>query len=350
MKTWRAEQPIAAATCGPSPALIEAAGETLVIQPLPGIGDMVWHLPHIHAIAAASAGGAITLLTKRRSAAQQLLTADPAVRRILWVERNRGRHDGILGLLRLADELRPYRFARAFILHGSARYALACLLAGIAQRIGYGRGLQAPLLDKRYRLLAGQRRGHPITLADRLLDQAGIAPVEREPRLVVAETARAAIGRRYGHLPAPWIAFGIGCSEPNRRWPKERFAELAARLQRQRPCTIFALGGQAEAEMAAWMAAQAQSVGGGLEPVIALPIDEVAALLERCAFYVGNDTGVFNLAAAVGTPAIGLFTGDYPPLAYAKSISSLLPEPAGSGMVGIGVAAVLARIRELGLA
>ena len=33
------------------------SGRTLIVQPLPGIGDMVWHLPHIHAIAATTAGG-----------------------------------------------------------------------------------------------------------------------------------------------------------------------------------------------------------------------------------------------------------------------------------------------------
>ena len=39
-----------------------------VVQPLPGIGDMIWHLPHLRAIAA-HAGCAITLITKPRSAA-----------------------------------------------------------------------------------------------------------------------------------------------------------------------------------------------------------------------------------------------------------------------------------------
>lgn len=349
MKPWRSDR-APTRSSAQSIALSASSGNTLVIQPLPGIGDMVWHLPHIHAIAATSAGGAITLLTKKRSAAKQILAADPTVKSVLWVERNPGRHDGIRGLLRLASELRPHGFGRAFILHGSARYALVCLLAGIAQRIGYGRGLQSLFLDRSCRLAPGERHGHPIALADHLLDQAGIPRTEREPRLVVAEAARAAVERRYGHLPVPWIAFGIGCSEPARRWPKERFAELAVKLSRcPARSTIFALGGQADAETAAWMLTHVQSVGGWIQPVIAQPIDEVAALLNRCAFYIGNDTGVFNLAAAVGTCAIGLFTGEYPPLAYARSISSIVPQPPASGMVGIRVDAVLDRLRELRL-
>ena len=42
-------------------------------------------------------------------------------------------------------------------------------------------------------------------------------------------------------------------------------------------------------------------------------LSELAALFAGSAFYVGNDTGVMNLAAAVGTTAYGLF-GTTPPL------------------------------------
>ena len=75
-----------------------------VIQPLPGIGDMVWHLPHIRAIAA-HAGAPVTLLTKPRSLADQLLANEPAVAEIVWLDLNpagrRGAHDGIGGFRRL---------------------------------------------------------------------------------------------------------------------------------------------------------------------------------------------------------------------------------------------------------
>src|SRR5271166_619458 len=56
-----------------------------VVQPLPGIGDMIWHLPHLRALAAAAAGGAVTLIAKPRSAADQVLAAEPAVREVVWL-------------------------------------------------------------------------------------------------------------------------------------------------------------------------------------------------------------------------------------------------------------------------
>ena len=81
-----------------------------------------------------------------------------------------------------------------------------------------------------------------------------------------------------------------------------------------------------------------------------IPIDEVAALLSDCGLFVGNDTGVYNLAAAVHTPAIGLFNGRYPPLAYSPFLSAITPAVPGSGTAGIGVDQVLAYVRSLGSA
>ena len=92
---------------------------TLVVQPLQGIGDMIWQLPCIHAIAAACPEGAVTVLTKPRSRADRIFAADPAVSECLWLERNPGRHDGALGLLRLVCLLRTRHFAEAWLLHGS---------------------------------------------------------------------------------------------------------------------------------------------------------------------------------------------------------------------------------------
>ena len=57
-----------------------------VVQPLPGIGDMIWHLPHLRALAAVC--GPLTLIAKPRSGAAELLAAEPAVRDIIWLDRN----------------------------------------------------------------------------------------------------------------------------------------------------------------------------------------------------------------------------------------------------------------------
>ena len=89
------------------------AGRTLVVQPLPGIGDMVWHVPQIHALAATTASRRVDLLTKPRSQAQHLFRADPSVERILWLERETA-HRGLRGLWCLVRLLRELLASAGF--------------------------------------------------------------------------------------------------------------------------------------------------------------------------------------------------------------------------------------------
>ena len=59
---------------------------TAVIQVKPGIGDVIWHLPFIRAIAAVAPGGKVTFLAPPSSHAEELLAAEPAVAETLYFE------------------------------------------------------------------------------------------------------------------------------------------------------------------------------------------------------------------------------------------------------------------------
>lgn len=321
---------------------------TLVVQPLQGIGDMIWQLPAIHAIAARR--GAVTLLTKPRSQADKIFAGDQAVRDILWLQRNPGAHDGLAGLWRLARLLRRRRFAEAWLFHGSSRYALALMLAGIPVTRGYGRGLQRALLSDTRFLPNTQRRGHPLEMGAVLLALHGLEMTPAMSRLSVAAPAAAAVAARFATQPRPWIAFGIGSSEPYKQWGAKRFAELAAILLKSAPGTILLLGGPAESGLADDIIDLA-ALPGRIEKATNLPLDQTAALLAESAAYVGNDTGALNVAAAVGTDAVGLF-GASEPLTYSDRIHPLVPESGmGSalGMDAITADQVVAFLRRIGL-
>jgi heptosyltransferase-2 len=320
---------------------------TLIVQPLPGIGDMVWHLRHLHAIAAAAPGGRVDLLAKPRSQADRLLLADPTVARVLWLRRGPGEHDGLPGLLRLAALMRLHGYEAVWILHGSWRYALAAQFAGIGTRIGYGRGLQRCFLTRPG--LRAPARHHAIENADRLLDTNGLAFTEPEPRLPVAPQAAAAVEARYGALPRPWVALGIGGSEPFKHWGRENFASLAAALSDPGRRSLFLLGGAEEADQGAWIAERVRAAGGAAELTLDLPLEQAVALTAACRLSLGNDTGLLNVAAAVGVDAVGLFGGS-PPLAYSPRIHPLVPPAGTTGMAGIGLDQVLEAARRFGVA
>ena len=302
----------------------EQIGGTLVIQPLPGIGDMVWHLPHIHAIAGISPGESVTVLTKLRSRADQLFAADPRVRDLLWLERESGgQHAGLGGFVRLVWLLRARRFETVWILHDSTRYALAAWLAGIPQRIGSAVGGAGWLLTEAVMLTAEQRRMHPIDKADLVVRAQHLTLPKTQ--LMVAAAATQRIAERYQGVTAPWVALGIGSSEPYKQWGAQRFGELACALAARYGFTPFLIGGDGERGLGLEIIAAAQQQNVVVKDALGLSVADTMALLANCRAYVGNDTGFLNVAAALNVPAFGLF-GASPPLLHSDTIHCLLPE------------------------
>ena len=317
--------------------VLPAPGTPLLIQPLPGIGDMVWHLPHIHALARHH-GQPLWILTKRRSRAWELLSGDQAVAGFLWLERKPGEHDGVVGMARLVSLLKRGRFGSAWVLHDSARYAWAARMAGIPYCYGYGFSGRSALTQSRF-LAEEDRDLVPFDKAHRLLDRLGVLVDEYEPRLPVLLEARQAVERYYADCPKPWIALGIGSSEPYKQWGMARFAALSsAILDHDLAKTVFVIGGPSERLMA--KAVLSTDLRPGAVSVIGEPLQHVSALLSNCCAYIGNDTGVLNMAAALGVKSLGLFGGS-PPLQHSPLIQAILPSEANSGMAGISVASAL---------
>ena len=313
-----------------------------VVQPLPGIGDTIWHLPHIRAIAAFT-GGPVTLVTKPRSAADQIFSAEATVSDCLWIDRNpenrRGRDTGF-GAVGFVGRLRARKFDRIYLLHHSKTLAAYIALAGIPERYGYGFGVQRLFLNRRPFLDAPDLRLHPFRQATLWLRKANIPMADAEPVLPVAAAARAAVLARIG--PDPFVLFGIGSSEPYKQWGSAKFRALAEALLLQGWPRVVLVGGSAESDLAAAIATGLP----GAVPAIGWNLGEVAALCAMSAFYVGNDTGVMNIAASVGRQTFGMF-GATEPIAHSTRIVPIEP-PGGyeknGGTGRITVAEVLAAI------
>src|SRR2546423_46565 len=86
-------------------------------------------------------------------------------------------------------------------------------------------------------------------------------------------------------------------------WTAAAFGETLAPLVARADVETVVHEGPADAEAAAGLLARLPSARRLREP--ALPA--LAGVLARCAAYIGNDSGVSHLAAAVGAPAVGLF-------------------------------------------
>jgi heptosyltransferase II len=301
----------------------ETHGGTLVIQPLPGIGDTIWHLPHLRAIADTSADRSITLLTKERSLARDLLAGADHVQEVLYLAPDGGRHSGPLGGWRLGEDLRPHGFGSVWILHGSSRYALAACRAGISKRIGYGIGWQDALLTSPHGLSRRDRSLPSIAKANRLLELHSVSLSDAFPTLPLTDAARQVAETALAALPRPVIALAIGSSEDFKQWGEANFGNLIQGLREQRDYSILLVGGPRDTALAREIVERFQNPPW-LVKLIDAPILEAAAAASLCAACIGNDTGMLNAAAAVGTPTLGLFGGSVP-LHDDPRITSLSP-------------------------
>jgi heptosyltransferase-2 len=145
---------------------------------------------------------------------------------------------------------------------------------------------------------------------------------------VVDDAALRRVEADYRHCRTPWIAFGIGSSEPYKQWGESRFSRLADHFLREYPATLFLIGGPAEEAMARAIIQGLPELAGRIIAVTQRPLNESIALLSRCSLCISNDTGVFNAAAAAGIPALVLIiSGWLPP--WTDNVECVRP-PAGS--------------------
>jgi ADP-heptose:LPS heptosyltransferase len=119
--------------------------------------------------------------------------------------------------------------------------------------------------------------------------------------------------REHGLDQARVVAMHPGCGSraAARRWPVERFARLADRLHREGMADVVVLTGTPpESPLAAEFTGL--FAGRALDATDFGSIERTAELLRRCTLVVSNDTGVMHLAAAMGTPTLGLFGPNTP--------------------------------------
>ena len=159
---------------------------------------------------------------------------------------------------------------------------------------------------RQYRMARSGHREHRVVRLARVLSLAGCPPA---PKLWAADHDRAHAARL---LPAgaPVLAVGPTANWIAKTWPAASFSELVARLTGPTgilPFARIAVFGHTDERPSVLPFIESIPVDRRIDLVGKLSLTEVVACLDRCAFYVGNDSGLMHMAAAVGLPTLGLF-------------------------------------------
>lgn len=281
---------------------------TLIVAP-GWVGDVVMGHSLVQVVAARWPGEPIDVLAP--SWARPLLARMPEVRGVLEAPDGHGRLD-MIALFGVVREARRRSFRRAIVTRRSFKAALVPWLAGVPTRTGT-RG------ESRYWLVNDRRAvdatSHPRSVVRLAVlgMPAGARPALDEvpwPRLRVDHARGRDVEARVGWtgggplvVLAPGAAFG-----PAKRWPLERWTELAKRLA-DGGHGVVVVGGASER-------AEGRDLAMAHPRVVDLTgrtsLDQVLDLMARSDVVVSNDSGLMHVAAASGARVVAIFGSSSP--------------------------------------
>ncbi|MXN75304.1 glycosyl transferase [Burkholderia sp. 4701] len=292
---------------------------------LDALGDVLMTTPALRALKESGAGDGVHLTLLTSHAASSLAGHLPMIDDVWaydapWVRHPDAPGDPVADLDMVA-RLLTARFDAAVIFTVCSQSALPaammCWFAGIRLRLAHCR-------ENPYRLLTDyvaetephRRARHEVARQMALVRTIGATTADWRMSFDPGYAARrAAHARLRAALPrldgaarpidglGRWLVVHPGASAASRRWPAERFGDVAAQLA-PRFDGIAVTGSSAERELVAAVCARAGPRAVGFAG--ALSLGELGALVEAADLLISNDSGPVHLAAALGTPVVDL--------------------------------------------
>ena len=279
-----------------------AASDTrpILLVPYMWIGDFVRCHTVVQILKARFPGRPVDVLATPLVAT--LLDYMPGVRKGIVADLPRGQI-ALQKQWALAKRLRAERYGTSLVMPRTWKSALAPFLAGIPERTGFAGELRFGLLND----LRWGERALP-RMVDRcaalaLPKGAPLPPDYPLPELEVPDQEIAAWRQRLGLAEGRLLAaFAPGAVGPSKRWPASYFAETARRLAAQ-GFSVIVLGGPGETSLAAEIGAGQ----GFVHDLTGADLRNAILGLAAANVAVSNDSGLLHVAAALGTPSIGIF-------------------------------------------
>ena len=313
----------------------------ILVRGVNWLGDAVMTTPALLRLREKFPGAHIALLAPEKL--RELWLHHPAVDEIISFAADET-------VLAVAKKLRAGNFDLALVLPNSPRSAIEALLAGIPQRVGYGRpwrnffltqaiAPRAGAVKMRKRTAAEIRQlvatdmnrrndDHAFTSAAtashqiheylHLVAALGANAEPHAPQLAVTPEEIDAARNKFGlnKIAAPIFGLNPGAEYgPAKRWPVEKFIAAAKEIQQRTNCVWILFGGKSDAVITSQIES---AIGNPPAAVFNLAgktsLSELMALLKLCRVILTNDTGPMHVAAALGTPVVVPFGSTSPEL------------------------------------
>lgn len=272
-----------------------------LIVRLGALGDIIHAIPAAAALRRAYPEARIDwLVDARHRAIVDLITV---VDRPVVLE-----HSTPAGWMEVTRRVRQVRYDAAIDLQGLLKSAVLARASGAARVIGFSIWhLREKTARAFYTATDGRARlesDHVILKNLHLMSAVGVHDERIEfPFAHVESPALDAVRTAIGG-ESPFVLLNPGAAWPNKRWPAERFGEVAAFIREVRGLPSFVLWGPGEEGLAG---AVVDASGGAARIAPVTRLSDLIALCRAASLMVSGDTGPLHIAAAVGTPVVAIF-------------------------------------------
>jgi heptosyltransferase-2 len=291
----------------------------ILVVKLSDIGDVLTATPALRALRESFPAARLDALVPPNSA--PVLAGSPLVDEVIVFDKfsfdrpiDALKPSSLIALVRLAGRLRRQRYDCLVILHhlttrwGTLKYAALALASGARVRAGLDNG-RGWFLTHRARD-GGFGARHEVEYWLHVVATVGAVTEDTSLEMAVGERTRlppalpfSCHRRAGGGSPLVAIHPGSGGYSLARRWSADGFAQVADALVQRHHAHIILVG--THSDQVSQVASLMRSEAVNLEDKTTLP--QLAAVLERCDLFIGADSGVMHLAAAMGTPLVAIF-------------------------------------------
>lgn len=293
-----------------SKKIIDLKPKKILVRSTNWIGDVIMTTPALRTIRENFPEAEITILALPWVA--DIFSACPHVDRIFFYDKN-GKYRGLRGRLPLIKDLAALKFDLTILLQNAFEAAFVTYLAGIPARAGYTTDGRFLFLTHRVKLPKARKKIHQVHYYQGLLEDLGLKPGSDELFLQLPEKDMA-WARRFvdENVPdGPLVGFNPGAAYgPAKRWPADKFAELAVQVAGKLNGRMLVFGTEADREAASIINAAAPGLVFDMTGRTSLA--QAMALINCCRVFVTNDSGLMHVGAALKTPTVAIFGSTNP--------------------------------------
>lgn len=282
--------------------------KNIIIRMPNWIGDLVMATPILTDLRKAFPNASITVMCKKPLC--DLLQEDKDIDELYCfsdVKKIFARREENKNILR---KLRDGKYDLGILCTNSFSSAWRFFQGRVKERIGFSKDMRSFLLTVPVSIGEEKKQQHHVLTYKKLLLPLGIKPSDTMPRLHVKqeeiELAKQLLEQQGFDGKKKLIGINSCCAYgPAKKWPKERFANVAKRLIEDKDCAVVFIGDEScqltIKEICGTLGKDAINLAG------LTSLRELMCVISLCDLFLTNDSGPMHIAAAFGVPVLALF-------------------------------------------